>query len=161
MKGSALSVRKWQWSAHVKRNRRLTVAQRGRPACGLRPAAGRRSNPLGVNTTPRQIMPKLCFSLRLSETPMKVASSPYLFAGELIFWVVAVAVFALTWSLGDITYAIAAIVAILVVLAVFRSSWQRSQRQAAAERGRYYCESCHRHFEGDSLRQVTNWGPSH
>jgi hypothetical protein len=105
--------------------------------------------------------PSCAFPLRLSETPMKVAPSPYLLASELIFWVVAVAVFALTWSLGDISYAIAAIVAILVVVAVFRITWRRSQRAATAERGRYYCESCHRHFEGDSLRQVTNLEPSH
>jgi hypothetical protein len=108
--------------------------------------------------TPAKSCPVCASSLRLSDTPLKVAPSPYLLAGELIFWVIAVAVFALTWSLGDISYAIAAIVAILVVQVVFSSSWQRSQRQAAAERGRYYCESCHRHFEGDALRQVTNLG---
>ena len=89
---------------------------------------------------------------------MKVAS-PYLHAGELLFWVVAVAVLALTWSLGDVSYAIAAVVAILVVVVVFRCSWQRTQREAVAERGRYYCESCHRHFEGDSLRELTNLAP--
>jgi len=110
--------------------------------------------------TPAKSCPVCASSLRLSETPMKVAS-PYLYGGELIFWVVAVAVFALTWSLGDISYAIAAIVAILVVVAVFRFSWKRSQRQAAAQRGRYYCESCHRHFEGSSLRPITDMGSSH
>ena len=105
--------------------------------------------------------PVCASSLRLSETPMKVVASPYMYGGELIFWVVAVAVFALTWSLGDISYAIAAIVAILVVVAVFRLSWRRSQREAVAAHGRYYCESCHRHFEGNSLRPVTDMGSSH
>jgi hypothetical protein len=110
--------------------------------------------------TPAKSCPVCASSLRLSETPMKVAS-PYLYAGEQLFWIVAVAVFALTWSLGDIGYAIAAVVAILVVVVVFRKSWQRAQREAVAERGKYYCESCHRHFEGDSLRQLTNWEPPH
>jgi hypothetical protein len=107
-----------------------------------------------------KICPVCASPLRLYETPLKVTSS-YPFASELLFWLVAVAVFALTWTLGDISYAIAAIAAILVVVAVFRKSWQRSQREATAERGRYHCERCHHHFEGDALRQLTKLEPSH
>ena len=110
--------------------------------------------------TPAKSCPVCASSLRLSETPLKVAAS-YLYGGELIFWVVAVAVCALTWSFGDISYAIAAIVASVVVFAVFRFSWKRSQREAAAEHGRYFCESCHRHFEGSSLRPAMDMESSH
>jgi hypothetical protein len=97
--------------------------------------------------------------LRLYDTPSKIAPSA-LFAGELIFWLVAVAVFALTWSLGEISYLIAGVVGFVVVVLVFRRYWQESQRQAITERGRYYCESCHHHFEGDALRQLTKLEPS-
>jgi hypothetical protein len=99
--------------------------------------------------------------LRLYESPFE--GEPYFlyyFAGEFIFWAVAAIVLALTWSFGDISYAIAVAVGALVVFAAFYKPWQRAQRDATARRGRYYCESCHHHFEGDALRQLTSVEPS-
>ncbi len=72
---------------------------------------------------------------------MKAAPS-CLYAGELLFWTVALAVLALTWTLGEISYAIAVMVAVVVVAAVFRIAWRRTQRAAAVGDEGYSCDAC-------------------
>jgi hypothetical protein len=95
--------------------------------------------------------------LQLYETPMKVMrpNDSYLW-GEPLFWLVAVAAYLLTWRLGNISYAIAALVGVVAIVALFRKFWRRSRRDVVSKYGRYRCESCHHHFEGDALHQLTS-----
>jgi hypothetical protein len=71
--------------------------------------------------------------------------------GSLIFLVLA----AFLAGLGDKGLITAAIVAPLILLGVVWKVARGGREEAIAKHGRYYCQPCSQHFEGDELRQIT------
>jgi len=69
---------------------------------------------------------------------------------------VAVLLLGLLAGFGDSGLLIAFIAAPIIVGGVLWRLFSRGDRQKEiAEHGRYYCGACWQHFEGDSLRQIT------
>ena len=58
-------------------------------------------------------------------------------------------------GLGEKGITAAIIAAPFVTLVIFWRSLDGNRKNAVAERGRYYCSACWQHFEGDTLRQIT------
>ncbi len=58
-------------------------------------------------------------------------------------------------GLGESGIIAAIILAPLVTVAIFWRAIRGDRRKAIAEYGRYYCGVCVQHFEGDTLRQIT------
>lgn len=51
---------------------------------------------------------------------------------------------------------IAVAVAAVAMFLIFRKPLHRAKDENIARFGRYYCEKCYNHFEGDSLRRLTH-----
>jgi hypothetical protein len=100
--------------------------------------------------------PQCGSSLRLYEVPP--SRLPFLPAlgVEAIFWPIFLIGMTLFAFLRDAAVIAAFIVALAVVLLVFRSTLSRRREEAIAAKGRYVCGSCHHHFEGDALRRLTD-----
>jgi hypothetical protein len=73
---------------------------------------------------------------------------------EAVALVVLVILAGLFVGLGEKGFIAAIIAAPLITLAIFWRSLT-DRKNALSERGRYYCSACWQHFEGDTLRQIT------
>jgi amino acid permease len=78
-----------------------------------------------------------------------------LFAFEGVNLIVLVILAGLLVGLGETGVIAAFIAAPIVALAICWRLLTGDRKSAVAERGRYYCNSCSQHFEGDALRQIT------
>ena len=91
--------------------------------------------------------------LRPYRVPRSLTAGRFLVA-DLLLWVTVAFFLAYLWAPradGEL-YAVLGAVA-LVVWALLRSR-QRADRLDLAKHGRYRCEQCDLHFEGDDLRQI-------
>jgi hypothetical protein len=91
--------------------------------------------------------------LRPSDVPRSLAAGRML-AVDLLLWATVALFLAFLWSPradGEIYAALGAVA--LVVWALARSR-QRADRLAFEEHGRYQCERCGLHYEGDELRPI-------
>ena len=100
---------------------------------------------------------KTCPSCGNALTPVAIPrslSAIRILAVDLLLWATVTLFLAYLWSPradGELYAALGS--AGLVVWALLRSR-QRADRLELAERGRYQCERCDLHFEGDELRQI-------
>ena len=77
-----------------------------------------------------------------------------LFEGVTLVVVIMLCALVLGFGVNGLTVAI--ITAPIITGAVFwRLFWRHDRTEATAEHGRYYCRRCNQHFQGDSLRQIT------
>jgi hypothetical protein len=68
---------------------------------------------------------------------------------------VLIALAGLLAGLGDKGLITALIVAPVITLGLLWKVNRGDREKASAKYGRYYCEACSQHFEGDELRQIT------
>jgi hypothetical protein len=79
----------------------------------------------------------------------------YLIQNVIGFVIFGILAFAMSsWGIaGQIT---AFLIACGVVLAMYWRPMQRQKQENVAAHGRYHCEKCGHHFEGDGLHQLTS-----
>ena len=58
-------------------------------------------------------------------------------------------------AFGEVGMYVAMVVAPAILILIFWRPWRRAEAENKEQYGRYYCESCHQHFEGAGLRQIT------
>lgn len=90
------------------------------------------------------------FSANTPLHPTFVASSVTEMVVAFVLLVILVTVF------GEPGIYIAIVVAAVAIYLLFRAPLRRAKDENIAQFGRYYCEKCYNHFEGASLRRLTD-----
>jgi hypothetical protein len=109
--------------------------------------------------TSSKACPKCGVTLRLYNVEVPPARPKdfwdYLVQNVIGFAIFGVLAFAMSsWGIaGQIT---AFAIACGVLLAIYWRPMQRQKKEDISAHGRYYCEKCGHHFEGDGLRQLTS-----
>jgi hypothetical protein len=73
--------------------------------------------------------------------------------------VVGIAIVGILWlamsSWGVAGEVIAVVIAVAILTAIYWKPLQRRKHQDISAHGRYHCDKCGHHFEGDALRRLT------
>lgn len=73
---------------------------------------------------------------------------------ELLFWVALAAILGFLWTANTTGERVGGLGAIILLGWLLRRSRQHASGMAVMKAGRYYCDYCHRRFEGEGLREL-------
>lgn len=110
-----------------------------------------------MSSADAKICPECGNALRMYGYSANTPVHPTFVASSVTEMVVAfVLLVVLGTTFGEPGIYIAVAVAVIAIFLIFREPLDRAKDENIARFGRYYCEKCYNHFEGESLRQLTH-----